>query len=569
MKQITILFIIALLPALSMFSQENDTLQREVTIVKEFTPIIRDAEKINTMPPVATPTFNRRAVNYSYTATPTQVPTIAYDVNIPYTPTSDTNNRKHRGYLDFGIGAYLAMFGNAGYHILDTPHDQLNIGVQFTSFNGDIPINSHAPAINESSTRQTFYDTRAGLRYAHTFDNNISMSLHGAYRYLDFNYFGVAGETPVGTMLQPFNKVHNLFAELRIENKEAQHYDYEHWYATAGYSLYNNNRGAYVPTSSNEHHAYINSAYKYMLNKYWSVGGEVKFDYLQYNGLIHRDGNETNLNTSDNTQHIFMARLLPGIEYKKNKFFFRAGVIADISVNDDAIFNFAPDIRLNWEFVENYFIYAQIGGGKKLHTWNDFSQHCIYFDPSCRIPSSYSPIDGQVGFRFRFIPELSLSAYTGYEIASGALFQSVQKSTQAIAWQSIDASCFKIGARIDANILQYVTLSVDAVYREWKQKKASIITYDKPRWEGNARIAIHPHKLFDIELGYNMQLDRDFGIYGRLNDIHNLQILVSYHPVEWLTVFAQGNNLLNCKYDYYYGLPAPRIQAMGGIELKF
>lgn len=565
MKHTIVTFIIAILPLLSLWAQENDTLQREVTIVKEFTPVVRDVEKINTLPPVSTPTFEHRSVNYCYDASSAEVSTQASKVDIPYTHLTDSENKRCRGYFDFGMGLYLAMYGNIGYHIFDTPKDQLNIATQFNSLNGDIPINSHASSVVGNSSRQTFYDVQAGLNYTHTFDNNISMSLRGAYRYLNFNYYGVAADNRGDINKHPFNTAQNVFGEIQIDNKNAQYYDYENWYITLGYSMYQNERGAYTTLPSQEHHGYIHGAYSYMLNNYWSVGGDLKLDYLQYSGLAHFSGDNY---VSQSPRHIFVARLLPKVEYRKNKVYFRLGVKADISVNDKTIFLFAPDIRFNWEFVENYFIHAKVDGGKMFHTWHDVSKYCIYFDPSQQIPSTYSPIDAQIGFRFRFMPELSFSAYGGYEIASGALFQSVHSSSQAIAWQSIDASCLKIGGRIDADILQYVTLSLDATYRLWKQGGVPI-TYDRPRWETNARVIVHPHKKVDVEVGYNMQLDRDFGIYGKLGDIHNLQASINYRPIHWLAIFAKGDNLLNKAYDYYYGLPAPRIQAMLGVGLKF
>lgn len=571
MKQTVLLFIIALLPLSSLFAQESDTLQREVTIVKEFTPILREAEKINTLPSVAAPSFDRQAVSYTRNVTSTEIPTEASHVEIPYKPIYNTGSHKHRGYFDFGMGAYLTMFANAGYHILDTPHDKLNIAAQFNSLNWDIPVNSQSRFNHpyyEDVTHQTFYDARAGLQYAHTFKDNITLSLLGAYRYLDFNYYGVTNNYYFKD--HPFNSVNNFFVELYVGNKEAQHYDYEHWDVTAGYSLYSNRRGAYVTTPSSEHHGYLKGAYSYMLDKCWSVGGEVDFDFLHYGLLKDLSGVAPNIYVPGYNLNVFMARLLPHVEYRKDRFFFRGGVKADISVNDGTIFRFAPDVHMNWEFVENYFLYADIDGGKELHTWNEVSKECIYFDPSFRVPSTYSPVDAKVGFRFRFIPELSFSAFAGYEVAAGALFQSLGVSPQGISWESIDASCFKVGAHIDADIMQYVTVSLDATYREWRGKKSGlVISYDQPRWEGNARVVVHPHKQVDIELGYNMKLDRDFGIYGKLNDMHNLQAKVAYHPLQWLTVFAQGANLLNCKYDYYFGLPAPRIQGMAGVELRF
>ena len=178
MKKIITLIIVSLLSISLSYAQESDTLQREVTITKEFTPTVRDAEKINTLPSIATPTFNTRSVNYCYDATSTAVPTTATNVNIPYLPKYETGAKRHRGYLDLGLGTYLSMFANAGYHILDTPHDQLNIKAQFSSLNWDIPVNSHSSMVSDDDvTHQTFYDARAGLRYTHTFDNDISVSL--------------------------------------------------------------------------------------------------------------------------------------------------------------------------------------------------------------------------------------------------------------------------------------------------------------------------------------------------------------------------------------------------------
>ena len=66
-----------------------------------------------------------------------------------------------------------------------------------------------------------------------------------------------------------------------------------------------------------------------------------------------------------------------------------------------------------------------------------------------------------------------------------------------------------------------------------------------------------------------MQLERDFGSYGKLADIHNLQLFAQYRVLDWMSISLHGNNLLNHKYDYYFGLPAPGIQVMGGIAVNF
>ena len=562
MKRYTIIFAILLTLVLPVYA--NDTLQREVTIVRDFTPTIRDAEKINTLPPISTPTFSRSSVSYAFDALATEITTKPSYV-APYTSATKSEIVRYNGYANIDFGMNLAIAANAGYRILDTKSDQLGIAAQFTSINGNMPVNSNALLIPESNTQQTFYDFRSGLHYAHIFNNNITAKLNGSYRYIDFNYYGVMGNAAqLGN--HPFQHVHNFYAEASVDNHEARNYDYELWNVTAGYKQYSNSNGVYTQQASNEHYAYIDASYSRMLTDHWYAGADVELDYLHYNGLLPSTSID---NTTPNTANVFMARLLPHALWSKDRMSLRAGVKIDISAGDNTIFRFAPDIRYNWEFIENYFLFATIDGGKQLHTWNDMSQHCLYFNPSQRIPSTYTPFDGQLGVRLHIIPELTVTLYGGYEVANGALFQQIDASSQAIEWAALDANCIKAGLDINANITQYVTITADAAYRQWSDQNQQSITYNRPRWEANIGITVRPLQQLNIKLDYNMQLERDFGSYGKLADIHNLQLFAQYRVLDWMSISLHGNNLLNHKYDYYFGLPAPGIQVMGGIAVNF
>lgn len=565
MKRYALIFISLL--AMMVQAQENDTLQREVTILRNFTPVVREANKINTMPPITTPIFDRETVNYATDVFAADVTTIPTKVDISYAVPQQEALSRYKGYANFDMGMYMAMAANAGYRILDTKNDRLGVAAQFTSIDGVMPINSSfLPVEDEAGTQQTFYDVRAGLTYAHVFNNNITAALNASYRYAYFNYYGMMG---VGE--HPVQQVNNVNVELRVDNREAQQYDYEKWHAVAGYQLYDNATSLYAPNATREHYAYIDILYQRMLNDSWCVGGDIQGEYLQYNGLLDLppvDEVDAVLPPNTLTRHIFMMRLLPYVAWNKGCASFRAGVKIDISGGDGNVFNFAPDVRFNWEFIKNYFLYANIGGGKQLNRWGDVSQYCLYFDPTQSIPSIYSPLDAELGFRMRFIPELYVTLFGGYEIANQALFQRVDGFSQAIAWDVIDAQCIKAGLAVNADITEYVTFSADAAYRYWTHN-GEAITYNRPRWEANVSVAVHPFKQLDVKLDYNMQLERDYGIYGRLADVHNLQLYATYQVFDWLSVSLHGNNLLNRRHDYYFGLPAPGIQVMGGIAVKF
>ena len=52
-------FLTILIIPFMLSAQQADSLRREVTIEKDFTPIVRDASKINTLPEVEAPTVTR------------------------------------------------------------------------------------------------------------------------------------------------------------------------------------------------------------------------------------------------------------------------------------------------------------------------------------------------------------------------------------------------------------------------------------------------------------------------------------------------------------------------------
>ena len=564
MKKYALIFTTMLVAIMQAYG--NDTLQREVTIVRNFTPVVRDAEKINTLPPITTPTFERQAVNYAFDAFSADVNIHPSKVAMPYFIPINETTSDYNGYANFDMGMYMSMAANAGYRILDTRNDRLGIAAQFTSLNGNLPVNTHCMPVPPQDTRQTFYDVRARLHYAHIFNNNITLALNASYRYAFFNYYGV-----MGLGVHPTQHVNNYKAEVRVDNSEAQQYDYEKWHVTAGYQLYHNATGVYTDNATREHYAYLDLSYARMLSDYWSVGGDLLGNYLQYNGLASATLNDILLGTvqpAQQARHIFMMSILPHATWNKERISFRAGLKLDLSGGDGNVFCIAPDIRFNWEFVKNYFIFANIGGGKQLNRWSDVSQYCLYFDPSQQIASAYSPVDAQLGLRMHIIPELFITLYGGYEVADKALFQRVDALSQSVVWDAIDATCIKAGIGVNADITEYLSFEADVAYRQWNSD-GKIITRNRPRWEANATIMVHPIKQLDVKLDYNMQLERDFGVYGRLNDIHNLSLTASYRIFDWLSVSAHGHNLLNRRHDYYYGLPAPGLQVMGGVAVKF
>ena len=92
----------------------------------------------------------------------------------------------------------------------------------------------------------------------------------------------------------------------------------------------------------------------------------------------------------------------------------------------------------------------------------------------------------------------------------------------------------------------------------------------------NVDLKVTPIKPLAIELGWEFRgkrstvlaSDNGFSLL-KLNDANNLHLGARYRITDVITIWAQGNNLLNRKWDYLYGMGAQKLCIMGGFGLVF
>ena len=97
-------------------------------------------------------------------------------------------------------------------------------------------------------------------------------------------------------------------------------------------------------------------------------------------------------------------------------------------------------------------------------------------------------------------------------------------------------------------------------------------------------VKLHPVKPLTLYAGYNMATGRKYiwkelnpldsqnaqkVMRGTLKNIHNVKVGASYTFGNDVTLFAQVDNLLNRRYEYYYGMPAQRLNFMAGFAVNF
>ena len=187
-------YIPALFLSLTLFGATAQTdnkksLQRAVTIEKEFTPIVQDASKINSIPEMEVSASERPDIKYTeWKNAREETPSVTI---LPAGDNGVEAPDRQRGYARIEIGNYLNINANAGVRIIDKTRDQLLFWYQHNSTNGTLSYLRYNNSVNtgDDETKQRRNDNKLNLKYTHIFDN-LSWQTSAYYRYNGFNYYG-------------------------------------------------------------------------------------------------------------------------------------------------------------------------------------------------------------------------------------------------------------------------------------------------------------------------------------------------------------------------------------------
>jgi len=116
-----------------------------------------------------------------------------------------------------------------------------------------------------------------------------------------------------------------------------------------------------------------------------------------------------------------------------------------------------------------------------------------------------------------------------------------------------------------------LNISLVGKYNHWGVTDNEF-AWQKPAWEIKLEASYIIKEKWQIGLSYNFLGER-YARVGteaiRMTDIHDLNVYVSYKALDWLSVFANGKNLINIQADKYYGYRNFGINGMIGATFSF
>ena len=584
--------------SLSATAQNDSTLNRSVTVERDFQPVIQDAGKVATKPAVVETTIEPAPVEYSeYTADVTPGNTFH---SLLSQPTRFEAGKPFNGYVRGALGHPNTLF-DFGYHLDDGKKSIL-----------DVYAHHHA----EWGTA-TLSKTTVGFDFTHPFTKcdlyfgvnggNIYYTKYGHWYDYSLKDPGMWEKNSV-TYSMPRNggamDVSSLwtveaFIGVRANAKQDVQYTFQ-----TGYKLFSK------PGAVSEHQVRTKAAFDWHSDAH-HVGANV---YVQNNIVQLGTLAEVIPDSMYNTRHNL--RIEPYYQYEGKRVRVHLGVNLDMNIGckenhligtDRFCFAPSPHINIEAQVAKQWLtVYADIVGNQGMLNLQHYMEenryrliHAGIIEPHA---GSYTPVDGELGFHIRPYRDLLIEIHGGYAYMMNQDVWIATTDTTNFAPLNVkmrpgDFGYFhtnyqrgKVGGQINYHKQDIVRINLYGDYYFWK---GDTTVYDRPSWEAGLRIdgRIDKHwslysdnrfagerlalatdgehilrPIIDLNLGveYNMWVGKAKSQEPKANS----QTLRP-DPKPNLTLFFQLNNWLHRKNDLYYGYRSQGINFLAGVTFRF
>lgn len=581
-----VLCVAVLLGSAVTVSAQEDKLDREMTLEREYAPTVQDANKVNTLPAIKEPQVTKRAISYSpftLATDPEKQISLLPSGNIM----TQMDYNKRRGYLNVAAGMHLNINGDFGYHILSTEKDKLNVFFSHRSTNGNIDYIQI-----EDQAKAKLNDNIGGINYAHTFDKAI-LKLGGKYNYSGFNYYGLPinniSSLTTEDLLQKADRETNqvnqtIQANIGIEAKEDAAFfylidlDYINFSHKYGLSKELDGPTEHTLDAKFDFSAFFNG------NQRVGVGGQVA--YFAYNLPTFPAGvsNYAFANHAELT-------LSPYYKIEGENWNVKLGANVMYVTGEDDSFTASPNIAADVEVADKTVLYLKADGRLYSNSAYETSLVNRYSNPTKEIAPTREWLNGQVGLKCGAAPGFWFDIFAGYKIRSSdalfipsLIFYEGGFGNFANAEPGVNTKCFFAGANLKYNFQKYVDIALKGVYHHWTAEYDDDMgwapsapeiehAWGRPKMEINADVTVKPIEKLAIDLNYYLATDRYTRVYGtedyKLNNINELNLQVGYTFNDTFGAYLKVNNLLNQQYEMFYGYPMQGINIMGGVNINF
>ena len=591
---------IVVLGAPAFAQDDEDALNRSVTVERDFQPVIQAAGKVSTKPAVVETTIEQAPVEYSeFTAEVT--PGTSFNALLSQ-PTRFEPGREYNGYVRGALGHPNTLF-DFGYTLDDGKKSIL-----------DVYAHHHAEWGMAALSK-----TKVGLNFTHTFSScNLYFGLNGGNIYYhkyghwyDYSYFttnndefGMWEKNETAYSQKPAaigdkDKTALWTAEVYL-GVQANPKNEVQYRVQTGYMLFSK------PGAVSEHQVRTSADFDWHSDAH-HVGANlyVQNNFLQLGSLAAVIPDSLYRN-----RHNF--RIEPYYAYEGKRVRLHVGVNLDVNLgnghhhlsnNEHVSFAPSPHINLEAQIAKQWLtVYADITGNQGLGTLQSYmeeNRYSLIHSGIIHPCAAYVPVDAELGFHIRPYRDLLIELHGGYAymMDEDYLIATVDSVTPVaklamnrpigeFVHEHTNYQRGKVGGQLNYHYRDIVRINLNGDYYFWK---GDTTVYDRPEWELAFRIdgridkhwSLYSDNRFagkrralatDGEHWLKPTIDLNLGlqyamIVGKKVSSEGQTLRPEQKPN--LVLFFQLNNWLHRKNEIYYGYRSQGINFLLGATYRF
>ncbi len=558
---------------------EDSIVNRNVTVEREYKPVIQNAGKINSLPSILEPTVEKTAPNYSNFNLPLNAP---YNIHIlpAVKLNQDIQTKTKQGFGSLGFGNYYNTLADFSYTIIKKTNMNLDVTLNHlgTFSKKTHSVTKEALIFDKKFDKFDLYVGQGGGHeyfkyYGDNFNNDqgnvVNLKLYPASTYTEKDRAGINStpqtyklsslttdsntfwrfESFVGIRSLPLAKGINYQAEVRYKLFDSHDRLAEHlFHSQAGFSMENNNDriGIDIDLFNSSYHP-SNSL---LPNDIYSV-----FSFNPYYSII------------------------------KQGWDIRLGVKSAFAIAHGNAFNPSVDVRTEWKVLpKSVSVYGGITGSYDVNTLFDIFAENRFMFPNIRVENTYTPFNLFVGIKVKPLYNLLLDAYIDYRLVDNQYFfvneeyilKNPTTSDSTIFTNRFNviysgASLLKLGLRANYNIPNRINVQLKGAYNGWAVDSQQY-AWNKPKWEAYLSTDIHLTSYFLINAKAFFESERYAKLGNRARNLSpkvDINVGASYMYNSWLTAFVKLNNVINSPYKEFYGYEVQGINFLAGATFSF
>lgn len=586
-----IVFNIALLSAFSIVSAQNasdstntasatdTTIKRNIEVVRDYTPVIKEAGKINTMPELKDVNTKKIEVDYKVW-TSTYKPKTDIIPSLDYALASQEENKYSReGFLRLGGGNYKSFLGELYTPIYNSDVALFDFYLKHNSSFGNVTLkkDNYDVLSNDVLSKGLYNDNKARISFLRSIRIR-EISAFGEFGYNRFNYYGLNSD------MISFSEQNKDKEEPEYKNDDQKNShltaalnfrfrskDYiEQW----KYDLQTNWRLLKTHFDVAENTIFTDLAASYRMQE--SI---LSLKFQMYNVFVStpEDG-PIDFSKAKNFNNFTVLKFNPYYSFISEVGRLNLGLKASFGINQGKNTAFSPDITGQVRVIDNiWYVYAGVTGDYKVNTLRSLANENIYLSPDARPEDTYIPLDIYLGTKLNIGKSVNTDIHIGYKIINNQYFY-VNKSDSTGMKNTFDVvydknvGQFNCGAAVNYNFREKVDFSFKIGYNKWsleKQKEAWML----PATQIGLGVSYVPTDFlrfninYDLEAGRKAKLGKDSSV--DLKNFNDISLGANYKLMSFLDVFARFNNILNQRSEFWYGYPSQGFNFLLGLTLTF